>query len=155
MLQIRLAHAGDMPLIGAAAAQTARIHLTPAELAGVTEAETARRAVEMINRGLSAPGGICLVGELEGRPVAYELLMLHEDDLTGLPTAMKVDGWVDPAYRQRGINQLMHEAGERYARQMGIHRMVCVVAAHNAASIATTDRSGFLTERLVRAKWLT
>jgi RimJ/RimL family protein N-acetyltransferase len=154
MLNIRAATPGDLPLITAAAAQTARIHATPAELARAGEAEASRRGVEMTRRTLSSPGGICLIGELEGRPVAYELLMLHEDDLTGLHTALKVDGWVDPAYRRRGINQIMHEAGEHYCRQAGVQRMVCVVAAHNAASVAATTRSGFETERLVRAKWL-
>jgi GNAT superfamily N-acetyltransferase len=144
----------DLPLLLTATAQTGWDHLTPAEQRQTHPVEVGRRARDLLRQGLAYPHGICLVAEENGLPVAYELLVIREDEVSGLTEALKLDGWVAPAHRGRGLNRVMHQAGEDWCRQIGTPRMVCVVAAHNGASLRATGKCGFETERVTRVKWL-
>ncbi len=139
----------------AAAAQTGWDHLTPAEQARTRREEVARRAAEMIRHALASSQAFCLVAEVGGRPVAYELVIIHPDETSAIRTGHKLDGWVAPAFRGQGLNRLMQEAAEAHCRRLGVERMTCFVAAHNAPALRATDRAGFQTEKVLRAKWLT
>lgn len=153
-LTIRTLRPDDLPALMAAASQTAWDHLSPAEQALTNRQEVTGRAYQQTAGVLSMPGSTCFVAEEAGQVVAYELVLIRPDDISGVPEGLKVDGWVHPAYRGRGLNQRMHQAGEDWCRQMGVRRMTTVVAAHNQASLSATDKSGFETVRVVRAKWL-
>lgn len=144
----------DLPIIAAAASQTGWEYLTPAERAVANPQEVAHRASQQIIQSLSMPGTICLVGEEGGQVVAYEIVMVRPDEVSGIVEGLKLDGWVAPTHRGRGINQIMHRAGEDWCRRLGVRRMVVMIAGHNAASLKATDRSGFTTERVYRSKWL-
>lgn len=145
----------DFPTIAARAATTAWRHLTPAEQARTTPEAVAQQAAQMTMAALASPGSTCMVAtDPSGRIIAYELLALRRDEVSGLTEALKVDGWVAESHRGRGLNQVMHRAGEAHCRELGVQRMVCVVAAHNQPSLRATDKCGFRTERLIRAAWL-
>ncbi|MFZ5826316.1 MAG: GNAT family N-acetyltransferase, partial [Bacillota bacterium] len=84
----------------------------------------------------------------------YELVVLRPDETSGIVEGLKLDGWVHPAYRGRGLNRYMHQAGENWCRARGIRRMVSMIAAHNQSSLRATEKAGFQTVRVLRAKWL-
>lgn len=144
----------DFPTVVAAAAQTAWDHLSPGEQALTAREEVARRAYHQTAGALSSPGSACFVGEDEGRLVAYDILMVRPDEVSGITEGLKLDGWVHPAYRGRGLNARMHQVIEDWCRQMGVRRLVAMVATHNHASLSATDKVGFETVRVLRAKWL-
>lgn len=152
-LTIRPFRPEDFPAIVAAAAQTGWEHLSPAEQTLANREDVTRRAYLQTVQALSMPG-ICFVAEDRGRLVAYELVVLRPDETSGIMEGLKLDGWVDPAYRGRGLNRYMHQAGEDWCRGQGIQRMVAVVAAHNQASQRATEKAGFETVHVIRAKWL-
>lgn len=153
-LRLRLAEERDLPEILAASSQIGWEHLTPHDRLRTSLPMVAERVSQMIVQALSMPGGICLVAEDGKRLAAYELLMVQEDPISGVPEALKLDGWVAPQWRGKGLNYIMHKAGEAHCQRQGIERMTCVVAAHNQASRRATEKSGFATERLLRSKWL-
>lgn len=153
-LSIRPFRPEDFPAIVTAAAQTGWDHLTPAEQSLTTPDDVARQAYHQTAQALSAPAAACFVAEGGGRVLAYELVLIRPDEISGILEGLKLDGWVHPAYRGRGINRAMNQAGEDWCRQHGARRMVTVVAAHNQASLSATEKTGFETVRLIRAKWL-
>lgn len=153
-LSLRPFRPADFPAIVAAAAQTGWDHLTPAEQSLTTPEDVAHRAYHQTAQALSTPGAACFVAEGGGQVVAYELLLIRADETSGVLEGLKLDGWVHPGYRGRGLNRAMNQAGEDWCRKQGVRRMVTVVAAHNQASLSATEKTGFETVRLIRAKWL-
>lgn len=153
-LTIRPFRPEDFPVIVAAAAQTGWDHLTPVEQGLTNREDVARRAYQQTVHALSAPGSACFVAEEGGQIVAYELVVVRPDETSGVMEGLKLDGWVHPAYRGRGLNRRMDQAGEAWCRQQGVRRMVMVVAAHNQASLRASDKAGFETVRVIRGRWL-
>lgn len=151
---IRFLRPEDLPVILATAAQTGWEHLSPSERALTTPADVAGRAHAQTMQALSMPGAACFVAEENDQVVAYELVLIRPDEVSGVMEGLKLDGWVHPAYRGRGLNRLMHQTGEDWCISQGVRRMVVQVAAHNQASLKATDKSGFETVRVIRAKWL-
>ncbi|HEY3365101.1 MAG TPA: GNAT family protein [Symbiobacteriaceae bacterium] len=154
-VQIRSFQPADLPAVLTGAAEMGWGLLTPAERRLTSPDEVARRTGELIGQALRQPGALVLVAEAGGVVVAFEFLVIRQADISGLTEALKLGGWVAPAYRRRGLNQRMHQAGEDCCRELGVQRMVAVVATQNAASLGATAKSGFVTEKVVRAKWLT
>jgi GNAT superfamily N-acetyltransferase len=144
----------DFTYIVTQAAQTGWLHLTPREQQLTSPDAVGRRARSMIYQALNDPSVICLIAEAQGRPIGYELVVPHADEVSGIRSGLKLDGWIDPFARGQGINQLLHGTAESICRQMGLPRMTCIVAAHNEPALKTTSSSGFVTERVMRAKWL-
>lgn len=137
-----------------ACTETAWNHLNPEEQARVSRGVVARRAQTLLTGVLRSPHSLCLIAEIGGQMAAYEVILIRPEEVSGIPEALKVDGWVTPHLRGRGLNRLMHQAVENWCRRMGVPRMACVVATHNHSSLRATDKAGFETERVIRAKWL-
>jgi GNAT superfamily N-acetyltransferase len=144
----------DFSYIVTQAAQTGWLHLTPGEQRLTSPEVVGHRARSMLYQALGGPSVICLIAEALGSPIGYELVMPHDDEVSGIRSGLKLDGWIDPSARGQGVNKLLHGTAESICRQMGLPRMTCIVAAHNEPALQTTSRSGFVTERVMRAKWL-
>lgn len=151
---IRTFRPSDLPDMIRACTQTAWNHLNPSEQALISPDVVAQRAQTLLTGVLAAPASLCLVAEIGGQMAAYEVILVRPEEVSGIPEALKVDGWVAPHLRGMGLNRLMHQAAEDWCRRMGVKRMACVVATHNRSSLRATDKAGFATERVIRAKWL-
>lgn len=154
-VQIRTLRPGDLPALLAGAAEAAWGLLTSAERLAAAPGEVASRAAALVSEALARPGTHVIVAEADGALIGYEFLTLRRDEVSGLLEALKFLAWVAPAWRGRGLNRALHEAGEAWSRSMGARRMVAVIAGQNAASLRATEKSGFVTEKVVRVKWLT
>jgi GNAT superfamily N-acetyltransferase len=151
---VRGYQSSDFTYIVTKAAQTGWLHLTPREQRLTSPDAVGRRASSMIYQALNGPEVICLIAEVQGRPIGYQLVMPHADEVSGIRSGLKLDGWLDPSARGQGISQRIHGTTESICRQMGLPRMTCIVAAHTEPALKPTSSRGFVTERVMRAKWL-
>lgn len=128
--------------------------LPPEQQAAANPAQVAHQVQQMLGMALSAPGAGVLMARAAGDPVGYLVVTVAPDELTGLPTGLFLDIWVEPAWRGRGISSRLTAAGEEHCRRLGLRLVRRAVAAHNQASLRHALSDGCVVERYILIKAL-
>jgi phosphinothricin acetyltransferase len=134
---IRHATAADLRSIVAIYNATIPARTSTADLEPVTIAQ--RRAWLARHDAMRRP---CWVRERNGEVVAWLSLEDYKDRAAYSITA-EVSIYVDEARRREGHAMALLEHAIEQAPGLGIERLVSVVFAHNAPSIALFERAGF------------
>jgi len=152
MLKVRFWQQSDLPELMRMAGVTAW-NITPPDDKPHTSFEAvaanARGNLELV---LSAPYGTAVVAEENGRPVGYFLIAVQQNEKTGEPFGYAADIYVEPSHRRSGASKLMHDLGENYLRQLGLHTLTNWTHAHNPLGQRASDKHGFRIHMLMMSK---
>lgn len=146
--------APEWPWLLARSAATGWAQLTPLQQGAATPAGIAARAEQMLSQALAQPGGAAVVAREQGIPAGYLVAAGVPDELTGVPTGLFLDIWMEPQWRGKGVSSLLTAAGEAHCRALGLRLVRRIVAAHNAPSLRHAAADGCQVERLVLVKAL-
>jgi len=79
---------------------------------------------------------------------------LVPDELTGVPTGLFYDIYVEPAHRGTGVSLRLTAAGEAHCRAHGVRVIRRYIAPANTPSLRHALRDGCRVERLALVKVL-
>jgi len=144
----------EWPWLAARSAATAWAHVEPALRAWTTPAAVAARAEQNLRALLAQPGSAALVARADGVAVGYLVVALVPDELTGLPTGLFYDIYVEPSYRGTGVSDRLTAAGEAHCRAHGARVVRRFVDPANTPSLRHALRDGCRVERLALVKAL-
>ncbi len=133
-------------------AETAWAQLTPPQQQVASREVVTTNAQAMVTQALATPGAAAFVAREGAEPLGYLLAVVVPDELTGWPTGLFLDVWVDPRYRGQALAARLSAAGEQHLRTLGINTVRRVVASHNEASLRHSYKDGCRVERLVLTK---
>ena len=88
------------------------------------------------------PSFPALVADVEGSVAGYAYLSLYRPR-SGYRFTRENTLYIEPAHQGRGIGRLLLGALIEQARAGGIHSVIAVIEAQNAASIALHERFGY------------
>ncbi len=151
-VQVGFMTPAEWPWVASRAAATAWAHVDPALKAWVSPQAVAARAQQSLRALLSRPGSAALVAREGGAAAGYLVVALVPDELTGLPTGLFYDIFVEPAHRGSGVSHLLTAAGEAHCRAHGARLVRRYVDPGNAPSLRHALRDGCRVDRLSLVK---
>lgn len=134
--------------------ETGWAQLTPAQQQSVAREVVTANAQAMLTQALGTPGAAAFVLREGNEPLGYVVVVVVPDELTGQPTGLLLDVWVDPRYRGRGLAVQLSAAAEGHLRARGIKTARRLIAAHNEASLRHSFKDGCRIERVIVSKEL-
>lgn len=144
----------EWPWMLARTGATAWAQLSPVLQQSSAPERVASTAQQSLLGVLSQPPNGVLVARVNGRPVGYLVVTFLPDELTGLPTALFYDIFVEPAYRGQGVSSRLTAAGEAYCRSLGVRLLRRYISATNEASLRHAVADGCQPERIGFVKLL-
>lgn len=145
---------GDWPWLLSRSAATAWAHVAEALRPGTSPQRVGAQAAQVLRMLLAQPPNAALVVRDRGSPVGYIVVAIVPDELTGAPTGLYYDIFVEPAYRGTGVSSRLTAAGEAYCRALGVRVIRRVVAPGNEASLRHALKDGCQVERISLIKVL-
>lgn|GEM_PF-2093690 len=153
-VEVGLLLPGEWAWLAARSAETALAHVEPALWAWTTPRAVAARVEQNLRALLSQPGSAALVARADGAAVGYLVVALVPDELTGVPTGLFYDIYVEPAHRGTGVSLRLTAAGEAHCRAHGVRVIRRYIAPANTPSLRHALRDGCRVERLALVKVL-
>lgn len=138
----------EWPWVLARSTETGWAQLPPPLQADGGPQGVVQNVAQMLAQLLQMPGGQVLVAREGGRPVGYLVVGVVPDEITGQPTGLYCDIYVESPWRGRGVSSLLTGAGDAYCRQLGLRHVRRWVAAHNQSSLRHALADGCQVERV-------
>lgn len=128
--------------------------LNPLQQASASAMDVSHRIQAMLTRAVTAPGATALVAREDGSPVGYLIVTVVPDELTGQPSGLFVDIFVEPQWRRTGLAGQLTAAGEEHLRDLGIREVRRWIAYQNPASLRHAQKDGCEVEKVMMLKRL-
>ena len=154
MVEVGRLAPGEWPWLVARSTETARAHVDPCLRGAVSQEVVAARVQQNLRGLLGQPPNVALVARADGRPLGYLVVAFAPDELTGVPTGLFYDIFVEPSHRGTGISSRLTAAGEAHCRTLGVRLIRRWVAPENQPSLRHALRDGCRVERLSLVKVL-
>lgn len=153
-VEVGLLLPGEWAWLAARSATTALAHVEPTLWAWTTPQAVTARVEQNLRALLGQPGSAALVARADGAAVGYLVVALVPDELTGVPTGLFYDIYVEPAHRGTGVGRSLTAAGEAHCRAHGVRVVRRYIDPANTPSLRHALRDGCRVERLALVKVL-
>lgn len=148
-MQIRAAHAGELPQLTEQTVAMTWGELSPRERPAASRALVVRQVDALVRGCLAQPGGAVLVVTADGLPVGHVFCHLQANPLSGRPEGMLTAIHVDPHWRRRGVARALVRGAEQHLGRLGARGVLLAAGLHNPAALQLSTDLGYWPERVV------